>query len=123
MLKYVALFTALAACGPALAQESPTSARVEGRFVGGSAGYAQELVIERTGNDRYSVRASVSTQGCSGRFAGTGSVEGKTMVITDAAGACTLNLMRAGPNVQIDEEGCEGAHGPSCDFSGTYRRR
>lgn len=123
MLKYAFVLAALGAVAPALAQGSPTSPRVEGRFVGGTAGYNQELVIQRSGNDQYSVRVTVSTQGCTGQMQGSGVIDDKEMVIKDQAGSCTLRLMRAGPNVQLDEEGCSGMHGPACDFSGTYRRR
>lgn len=123
MLRTILFLAAVAAAMPVLAQNSQTSPRVEGRFRGTAPGYNQELAIQKIDEDRYSVSVSVSAPGCKGAMQGTGTVSGITMVIKDSAGACTLNLMRGGPNVQIDVESCSGYTGPTCDFGGTYARR
>ena len=123
MIRTVLFLSAVAAATPVLAQNSQTSPRVEGRFRGTAPGYNQELAIQRVGEDRYSVSVSVNAPGCKGSMQGTGTIQGITMVIKDAAGACTLSLMRGGPNVQIDVESCSGYTGASCDFGGTYARR
>ena len=123
-MKIIAGVAAALLAAPALAQnDSQTSPRVEGTFRGGVAGYAQQLAIQRLDSDRYAVQVSVATQGCTGAMQGTGTVSGHMMVIRDAAGACTLHLYRAGPNVQIDVESCSGYTGGACDFGGTYSRR
>lgn len=123
MIRTALFLAALAAATPVVAQNSQTSPRVEGRFRGVAPGFNQELVIQKVDEDRYNVSVSVSSPGCKGSMQGTGTVQGITMVIKDAAGACTLNLMRGGPNVQIDVESCSGYTGASCDFGGTYSRR
>ena len=123
MLKSALFIAALVAAMPVAAQESPTSPRVEGHFKGGTAGYNQDLVIQKVGDKTYNVSISVTTQGCKGAMQGIGTISSHTMVIKDQAGNCSLTLMRAGPNVQIDIESCSGYTGPTCDFAGTYSRR
>ena len=123
MLKSALFVAALVATTPVAAQDSQTSPRVEGHFKGGSAGYSQDLSIQKIDGKTYSVSVSVAAQGCKGSMQGIGTISGHTMVIKDQAGNCSLTLMRAGPNVQIDIESCSGYTGPSCDFAGTYMRR
>ena len=77
---------------------------------------------DMTPNRLFSVALSVATQGCKGTMQGTGTVKGHIMTITDQAGNCSLSLMHAGPNVQIDVDSCSGYIGASCDFSGTVTR-
>lgn len=95
----------------------------EGRYKGGAPGYDQGLVIEKTGENEYQIKAQVKTQGCTGSVEAAGTARDKTITAKDATGVCTITLLRAGPNLQLDQKQCTGFHGGTCDFSGTYAPR
>ena len=99
----------------------------EGRYVAGDKTYRQELTITKRADGRFNVTAVVGTEGCSGVVDNTvGAADGDTMKAEDKEDSetCILVLHRTKKGVNLEEEDhCTEFHGPSCEFSGDYRKR
>lgn len=114
-LKAIAFF---AVAMPACAQTPPS---FEGNFKGISPDADQQMVISRDG-DTYSVRIRVKQGKCVGAVEASG-IPKDHHILTARSGACSLSMFRAGPNVQVEEDGCDGLRGPECSFTNVYSPR
>ncbi|HZZ61809.1 MAG TPA: hypothetical protein VFE63_11630 [Roseiarcus sp.] len=99
----------------------------EGRYAAGDKSYRQELTIAKRADGRFNVTAVVGTEGCSGIIDNAvGAADGDMLKAEGKEGdeTCVLVLRRTKQGVSLDEEdGCIDFHGPSCEFSGDYRKR
>jgi hypothetical protein len=105
---------------------TPASA-FEGKYASSKGGYRQEAEITRTATG-YSVSLVVGTEGCSGSFEGTGTVQGNKLIAPtsdpDAKDdKCRIEISRTAKGIVVNENACEYWHGPSCGFDGTLRKR
>ncbi|WP_442755576.1 hypothetical protein ACNHKD_02600 [Methylocystis sp. JAN1] len=117
------VFGALA-FGAALVAASGAAA-FEGRYVAGSKGYAQDLVVAKRADGRFDVKADVATRGCAGEFEGAGALQGDALVAEAKFEneICALTLRRTKKGVSVMEDHCLSFHGAACEFSGDYRKR
>ena len=99
----------------------------EGRYVACDKTYRQELTVMKRADGRFNVTAVVGTEGCSGLVDNAvGAADGDTLKAEGKEGneTCVLVLHRTKKGVSLEEEDhCIDFHGPSCEFSGDYRKR
>ena len=99
----------------------------EGKYASSKGGYRQSAEIARAGAG-YSVSLVVGTEGCSGLFEGTGTIQGGRLIARtsdpDAADdKCRIEISRTAKGIVVNEDACEYWHGPSCGFDGSLRKR
>jgi len=114
-LPFVAVLFTAGLVVPVLAQ----SDSFEGQYSAGEPDYQQQMTIQQEGEE-YRLRLSVKAPGCTGQAEATGTAKGKLLTAKTANGACTITALRAGPRLQVEGDDCEGLHGATCDFDGTY---
>jgi hypothetical protein len=99
----------------------------EGKYASPKGGYRQSAEIARAGAG-YSVSLVVGTEGCSGLFEGSGTIQGGRLIARtsdpDAADdKCRIAITRTAKGIVVNEDACEYWHGPSCGFDGALRKR
>jgi hypothetical protein len=112
-------------CAASLAAEAASA--FEGRYIGGSKDYRQELVIKRLADGHFNVTAVVGTEGCSGFVSDArGAVDGDLLKAEakEDKYTCVLEVRRTMKGVSVKEgDGGLAFHGPSCEVSGDYRKK